>query len=92
MKFLIMRWLLLRREIISFSFREVGNLDHHFAIIGIAAGIADYPLYYDAINEKGLGMAGLNFSGYADYKKLKKEKKMFLHLSLFLGYWANALL
>ncbi len=36
MKFLIMRWLLLRREIISFSFREVGNLDHHFAIIGIA--------------------------------------------------------
>ena len=37
-------------------------------------------------------MAGLNFSGYADYKKLKKEKKMFLHLSLFLGYWANALL
>lgn len=37
----------------KFSFREVGNLDHHFAIIGIAAGIADYPLYYDAINEKG---------------------------------------
>ena len=40
----------------KFSFREVGNLDHHFAIIGIAAGIADYPLYYDAINEKGLGI------------------------------------
>lgn len=23
----------------------------------------DYPLYYDAINEKGLGVAGLNFVG-----------------------------
>lgn len=59
----------------KFSFREVGNLDHHFAIIGIAAGIADYPLYYDAINEKGLGMAGLNFSGYADYKKIEEGKE-----------------
>ena len=27
----------------------------------------DYPLYYDAINEKGLGMAGLNFVGNAAY-------------------------
>ena len=59
----------------KFSFREVGNLDHHFAIIGIAAGIADYPLYYDAINEKGLGMAGLNFSGYADSKKIEEGKE-----------------
>ena len=30
--------------------------------------IEDYPLYYDAINEKGLGIAGLNFVGNADYK------------------------
>ncbi|BDP81250.1 hypothetical protein EfmAA290_19260 [Enterococcus faecium] len=28
-------------------------LDTHYAMIGIAAGIADYPLYYDATNEKG---------------------------------------
>ena len=27
------------------------------------------PLYYDAVNEKGLAMAGLNFVGNADYKK-----------------------
>ncbi len=27
-----------------------------------------YPLYYDATNEKGLSMAGLNFPGNADYK------------------------
>ena len=30
---------------------------------------ADYPLYYDATNEKGLSMAGLNFPGNADYKE-----------------------
>ena len=28
----------------------------------------NYPLYYDAINEKGLGMAGLNFPNNANYK------------------------
>lgn len=29
----------------------------------------DYPLYYDAFNEKGLAMAGLNFVGNAYYRK-----------------------
>ena len=33
--------------------------------------VGDYPLYYDAINEKGLGMAGLNFVGNADFKKAR---------------------
>ena len=31
----------------------------------------DYPLYYDAMNEKGLGMAGLNFVGNAAYADMK---------------------
>lgn len=56
------------------EFQKVPNLDTHYAMIGIAAGIADYPLYYDATNEKGLSMAGLNFAGYADYKKFKEGK------------------
>ena len=30
--------------------------------------IDNYPLYYDATNEKGLSIAGLNFVGNADYK------------------------
>jgi hypothetical protein len=51
-------------------FRKVNNLDTHYAMIGIA----DYPLYYDATKEKGLSMAGLNFSGYADYKEIQEEK------------------
>ncbi|HBM4340852.1 TPA: choloylglycine hydrolase, partial [Enterococcus faecium] len=56
------------------NFRKVNDLDTHYAMIGIAAGIADYPLYYDATNEKGLSMAGLNFSGYADYKEIQEGK------------------
>ena len=33
------------------------------------AGATQTPLYYDAINEKGLGMAGLNFPDNTDYKE-----------------------
>jgi choloylglycine hydrolase len=52
----------------EFNLREMGNLKSHYAIIGMAYVIDDYPLYYDAINEKGLGIAGLNFVGNASYK------------------------
>ena len=51
-----------------FHFRHAkDSLDYHYAIIGMAHVAEDYPLYYDAINEKGLGMAGLNFVGNAAY-------------------------
>ena len=33
-----------------------------------------YPLYYDAVNEKGLGMAGLNFVGNAVYAEVQDGK------------------
>lgn len=36
-------------------------------MIGTAFVAGDYPLYYEAVNEKGLGMAGLNFEGNAFY-------------------------
>lgn len=49
----------------SFHFREMGDCNVHHAIIGMAYVTEDYPLYYDAVNEKGLGMAGLNFVGNA---------------------------
>ena len=44
-------------------FRHAGKIDKNYAILGMAHVVGDYPLYYDAINEKGLGMAGLNFVG-----------------------------
>ncbi len=52
-----------------FEFRHDGRLEKHFAMIGMAHVAAGYPLYYDAVNEKGLGMAGLNFVGNAHYSE-----------------------
>jgi len=49
-------------------FRHGAMIESHYAIIGMAHVVEDYPLYFDAVNEKGLAMAGLNFVGYADYK------------------------
>lgn len=57
-----------------FYFRKTKPLKHHFAIIGVAYVHNDYPLYYDATNEKGLSMAGLNFPEYADYKSEDDSK------------------
>ena len=57
-----------------FPWRKLGNPEQHYAIIGMAYVVKDYPLYYDAMNEKGLCMAGLNFVGNADYKEEKQDK------------------
>ena len=51
-----------------FHFVEKGDINTHYAIIGMAHVVDNYPLYYDGINEKGLGMAGLNFVGNAHYE------------------------
>ena len=48
-------------------FREAGALDRHYALVGMACVLDGYPLYYEAANEKGLCMAGLNFVGNARY-------------------------
>ena len=50
-------------------FRQMGTLDRHYAMIGMAYVLGDYPLYYDATNEAGLSMAGLNFPGNAVYRQ-----------------------
>ena len=52
-----------------FDFREKEKIETHYAIIGMAYVTENYPLYYDAINEKGLGIAGLNFVGNAYYRE-----------------------
>lgn len=56
------------------SFRHMGERKHHYALIGMAHLAGSTPLFYDAINEKGLGMAGLNFVGNADYKEFTPGK------------------
>lgn len=57
----------------AFHFRYAGELKSHYAILGMAYVVNDYPLYYDGINEKGLGMAGLNFVGNAAYQDALSE-------------------
>lgn len=57
----------------NFPFPEIGLKSHH-AILGMAHVSENYPLYYDAMNEKGLAMAGLLFSGNAVYQKPKEGK------------------
>ena len=47
--------------------RHQDTHNDHYAIIGMACVGRDYPLYFDAVNERGLAMAGLNFVGNAHY-------------------------
>ena len=46
-----------------------GRSEEHYAIIGMAHVADGYPMFYDAVNEKGLAMAGLNFVGNAVYRE-----------------------
>lgn len=57
-----------------FHFREKEDIREHYAMIGMAYVTEDYPLYYDAVNEKGLAMAGLNFVGNAVYGAYQPDK------------------
>ena len=57
-----------------FHFKETEDINSHYAIIGMAYIAENYPLYYDAINEKGLGIAGLNFVGNAVYQDKVEQK------------------
>ena len=50
-----------------FDFRHTARRDTHYAMLGMAHVADGCPLYYDAMNEKGLCMAGLNFVGNAVY-------------------------
>lgn len=56
------------------SFRCVGTVTRHYAMIGMATVIDGYPLYYDATNEEGLSMAALNFPGNAVYLPINNNK------------------
>lgn len=76
----------------AFDFRHTSACTSHYAIIGMAHIVGNYPLYYDAINEKGLGMAGLNFVGNAVYAKPVSGKEniaQFEFIPYILGKCAN---
>lgn len=50
-----------------FDFRHTETVRCHHAIIGMARIEDGYPLYFDAVNEKGLAVAGLHFPQNAFY-------------------------
>ena len=68
-----------------FNFSNGKTLKNHYAIIGMAHTESDYPLYYDAVNEKGLCMAALNFVGNAYYNDFFGGKDNIAHFE-FIPY------
>lgn len=57
-----------------FHFRTIGEMDSHYAMIGMAYVVDGYPLYYDATNEKGVSVAGLRFAEHAYYPGMAEAK------------------
>ena len=65
-----------------------GKIQSHYAMIGMATVIDSYPLYFEATNEKGLSMAGLNFpenAVYFDFVKGKENVTPFEFVPWVLG-------
>lgn len=58
----------------EFAFKQAGTMGSHYAMIGMAYVQEGYPLYYEATNEKGLSMAGLNFPENAYYGEVLPGK------------------
>ena len=76
----------------SFPFRHVEELKRHHAMIGMAYIQQNYPLYYEATNEVGLSMAGLNFPESAVYRDIEPGKDNLAPFELIpwvLGRCAN---
>jgi len=58
----------------GFKFREKCEMKEHYAILGMGVVKDGYPLYFDGINEKGVGMAGLSFHMDLKYHEINPQK------------------
>ena len=58
-----------------FTFRKAGIIEDHYAMIGMAMVRENYPLYFEAANECGLAVAGLNFPDNAYYSPHFSDEK-----------------
>ncbi len=56
--------------------RETDDIPSHAAMVGMADVVDGYPLYFEGMNEYGVGVAGLNFSGFCEYNAEKVEGKV----------------
>ena len=59
-----------------FSFQDCYPLTRHYALLGMAITMDGYPLYAEAMNEKGLCMAGLRFAKSAVYAPAPCEGRL----------------
>ncbi len=66
------------------KFKNKKNLNQHYAIIGMGIVCDDYPLYFDAFNEKGLCVAALNFKDNAFYNNNSDNLKNIASYELIL--------
>ena len=65
------------------------SIRSHYAMIGMATVVDDFPLYYEAANEKGLCMAGLNFPENAVYYDFAEKKDNVTPFELILWILAQ---
>lgn len=77
-----------------FTLRQAPAMNAHYAMIGMATVVDGYPLFADAMNEKGLCVAALNFPQYAHYFSEPSSEKSslapFEWIPWLLGRCANA--
>ena len=64
----------------AYPFIHEGDMSCKYSIIGMAISILSQPLFYDAVNEKGLSVAALNFPDNASYNVGKIGK---LNIAVF---------
>lgn len=64
--------------------RNTKDIREHYAIMGMGICAEGFPLYYDAVNEHGLAMAGLNFPGCARYNEPDNTKENVTTFELIL--------
>lgn len=73
----------------NLKFKFLNEMKSHFAIIGMAHVYENYPLFYEAVNEKGLCAAGLNFVNNAAYSKKKEDKINIAYFEVITYFLSN---
>ena len=72
-------------------FKKEDPILSHYAMIGVGVVVDDYPLFADAINEKGLSIAALNFPFNAKYYEYNSHKKNLATYELILYLLATCI-
>lgn len=71
------------------DYRCEGASARHYAMIGMGFVQDNMPLYFDAVNEHGLGMAGLNFPKNAVYLPEQEGKRNITPFEIILYVLGN---